>query len=361
MSAQVNPEFLRVAGVTKRYGSVIAADAVDLAIGAGELFALLGPSGCGKSTLLRMVAGFEYPDAGRIFIEGIDLTDAPPEKRPTNMVFQSYAIFPHLNVFDNVAYGLRKARLAQADLDQRVGDALAMMRLEGMGGRRANELSGGQRQRVALARALVRRPKVLLLDEPLGALDKRLREAMQIELRQLQKQVGITFLFVTHDQEEALSMADRVAVMSAGRVLQVARPRVLYEAPGSREVADFIGTMNFFDGEVVGVDGEGTIVDAGALGRMRVSNSPSFAKVGAKVLLALRPEKIALSDDSGLKGTLVAVTYLGERTNLRVAVEGLPGPIAVTVQNDSTAHHFAQTGVQMSLSWNPADFVVLER
>ena len=249
MSAQ--SPFLQVEAVTKRFGSICALDGVDLAIGSGEFFALLGPSGCGKTTLLRTIGGFEVPDAGRVLIEGTDVTDAPPERRPTNMVFQSYAIFPHLNVFANVAYGLRKSGLDPAALRKRVLDALVLTRLEGLETRKSNELSGGQRQRVALARALVRRPKVLLLDEPLGALDKRLREAMQLELRQLQRQVGITFLFVTHDQDEALSMADRISVMSNGRVLQIATPRALYESPKSREVADFVGTMNFFEAEIV--------------------------------------------------------------------------------------------------------------
>ncbi len=238
-------------------------DAVELAIKHGEFFSLLGPSGCGKTTLLRMIAGFDYPSEGEIYIDGAPMSAVPPNKRPSNMVFQSYAIFPHLNVFDNIAYGLRKERLARAELSRRVNEALAMIKLEGFGKRRGDQLSGGQRQRVALARALILKPKVLLLDEPLGALDKRLREAMQIELRQLQKNVGITFVFVTHDQEEALSLSDRVAVMSGGKVLQIAPPRTLYEAPNCREVADFIGTMNFFDGTVTSYD-DGLSIECGA-------------------------------------------------------------------------------------------------
>src|SRR5476649_2064693 len=242
--------FLSLSKVSKRFGDLAAVDGVDLEVPRGAFFALLGPSGCGKTTLLRMIAGFAQPDDGIIAIDGVSMNGVPANLRPTNMVFQSYAIFPHLNVFDNIAYGLRKERLAGAELTRRVEGALAMIKLEGYGVRRAEELSGGQRQRVALARALVRRPKVLLLDEPLGALDKRLREAMQIELRALQKSVGITFVFVTHDQEEALSMSDRIAVMSAGQVLQIASPRMLYEAPNCREVEDFIGQMNFFNGAV---------------------------------------------------------------------------------------------------------------
>ena len=223
----------------------------------GEFFALLGPSGCGKTTLLRMIAGFEAPDSGTISIDGEIMNAVPPHLRPTNMVFQSYAIFPHLNVFDNIAYGLRKLKLPKDAMRAKVEAMLATVRLEGLGGRAADQLSGGQRQRVALARALVREPKVLLLDEPLGALDKRLREAMQIELRAMQKSVGITFVLVTHDQEEALSLSDRVAVMSGGRILQVASPRELYEAPNCREVADFIGEINFFDGVVTSRDRAG--------------------------------------------------------------------------------------------------------
>ncbi len=359
--------FLRIQGVTKRFGPVAAVENADLGIGRGEFFSLLGPSGCGKTTLLRMIAGFEFPDEGEITIEGARVTDDAPNLRPTNMVFQSYAIFPHLNVFDNIAYGLRRERLPKAELQARVDDALAMIKLEGFGGRRADQLSGGQRQRVALARALVRRPKVLLLDEPLGALDKRLREAMQIELRQLQKSVGITFVFVTHDQEEALSMSDRIAVMSAGRVLQVAAPRALYEAPTCREVADFIGTMNFFDATTSWVEGAAIVADAGPSGRLKVANAPEFARrMGARVLLAIRPEKMAIEltgaatapSDNRLPGTLVAAAYLGERSHYQVRVDGSNEPIAVAAQNEGPeppAHH---PGASVTLTW-PADAMIV--
>jgi spermidine/putrescine transport system ATP-binding protein/putrescine transport system ATP-binding protein len=362
-------DFLQLQRLTKRFGTVLAMDNVDIAIGAGEFFALLGPSGCGKTTLLRMVAGFEFPDAGSIFIDSADVTALPPEKRPTNMVFQSYAIFPHLNVFDNVAYGLRKARLGKPELVRRVDEALAMMRLEGMAARKSHELSGGQRQRVALARALVRRPKVLLLDEPLGALDRRLREAMQLELRALQKQVGITFLFVTHDQEEALSMADRVAVMSGGKVLQVATPRALYERPDAREVADFIGTMNFFDAIVEAREVDTAMVDAGVLGHVRIANAPSSATPGTTVTLAMRPEKIALASagqtnaptvSGSLTGTIASTTYLGERTHVSVAVEGVASPLAVTIPNDGRAAHTLAQGSVLRLSWPPDAIILLQ-
>jgi spermidine/putrescine transport system ATP-binding protein/putrescine transport system ATP-binding protein len=307
-----------------------------------------------------MVGGFETPDSGNVFIDGVEVTELPPDKRPTNMVFQSYAIFPHLDVFNNVAYGLRKARLPAAELSKRVDDALSMMRLAGMGGRKANELSGGQRQRVALARALVRRPKVLLLDEPLGALDKRLREAMQTELRQLQKDVGITFLFVTHDQEEALSMADRVAVMSAGRVLQVANPRELYEQPNCREVADFIGTMNFFDGVVVGTEHGSMTIDADTLGRIAVQR-PANASIGGKVLIALRPEKLTISENGPLRGTISSITYLGERSHGQVTVDGLTRPIHISVINGTETSRALRSGDPVRLSWDANAVILLDR
>ena len=238
-------------GVSKRFGQVTAVDNTSFDIQRGEVFSLLGPSGCGKTTLLRMVAGFEVPSAGEIMIDGQPMSATPPNHRPVNMVFQNYAIFPHLNVRNNIAFGMRKAGLTRAELDKRIDEALELIKLPGYGSRGADELSGGQRQRVALARALIKQPKVLLLDEPLGALDKKLREQMQIELRQLQQQIGITFLFVTHDQEEALTLSDRIAVMSEGAVMEIASPGQLYESPGSPFVADFIGSMNFFEGEIL--------------------------------------------------------------------------------------------------------------
>jgi spermidine/putrescine ABC transporter ATP-binding subunit len=353
----MSDDFIRVDRVTKRFGSVAAVDCAEIAIRRGEFFSLLGPSGCGKTTLLRMIAGFDYPTEGEIYIDGAPMSDVPPNKRPSNMVFQSYAIFPHLNVFDNIAYGLRKDRLPRAELTCRVDEALAMIKLEGFGKRRGDQLSGGQRQRVALARALIRRPKVLLLDEPLGALDKRLREAMQFELRQLQKNVGITFVFVTHDQEEALSMSDRIAVMSAGQVLQIAEPRTLYESPNCREVADFIGTMNFFDGVVSGLEGDSAVIDAGPLGKVHTAKAPEFARhAGAKVLIAIRPEKIALSSNPpGIKGKIAAAAYLGERSHINVMVEGLKEPVSVAAQNAAQAG-----GETVYLSWPPEAIVLLQ-
>ncbi len=351
---QAGDAFIHIDHVTKRFGSVVAVDDTELAIRRGEFFSLLGPSGCGKTTLLRMIAGFEFPSEGEIYIEGARITDAPPHMRPSNMVFQSYAIFPHLDVFDNIAYGLRKARLPRAELTRRVDEALAMIKLDGFGERRADELSGGQRQRVALARALVCRPKVLLLDEPLGALDKRLRESMQIELRQLQKSVGITFVFVTHDQEEALSMSDRVAVMSGGKVLQVASPRELYEAPNCREVADFIGTINFFRARVTQRMDDRLLAEAERLGTVSVA-APGAA--GDAVLLAIRPEKIVFAD-TGVAGTILTCAYLGERSHYNVAVEGHAEPISVSAQNAGASIGKAP-GDKVHLAWSPDAVIAL--
>jgi spermidine/putrescine ABC transporter ATP-binding subunit len=330
--------FVDIQNVSKRYGETRAVDDVTLGIAQGEFFSLLGPSGCGKTTLLRMIGGFALADSGAIFLDGEDITNVPPNKRPTNMVFQSYAIFPHLNVHDNIAYGLRTEALGGAERDARVQDALSMIRLEGYGSRRADELSGGERQRVALARALVKRPKLLLLDEPLGALDKRLREAMQIELRQIQREVGITFIFVTHDQEEALSMSDRIAVMEKGRVLQAADPKTLYERPATREIADFIGTMNFFKGRIVAIAAGLATVETQALKRLSV-RLPADAKfdAGAPVLVAIRPENLTLSrerrSDASVPGRLLATAYLGDRSQFQVKIEGASDPVIVSMQN----------------------------
>jgi len=297
----------------------------------GEFFALLGPSGCGKTTLLRMIAGFETQDSGTIAIDGEVMNTVPPHRRPTNMVFQSYAIFPHLNVFDNIAYGLRKLKLPKEALRAKVQAMLATVRLEGLGERAANQLSGGQRQRVALARALVREPKLLLLDEPLGALDKRLREAMQVELRAIQRQVGVTFLLVTHDQEEALSLSDRVAVMEHGRILQIATPHDLYERPNCRAVADFIGEMNFFHATVRQISNAEVTVNAGILGIVtfpRPNLAPGI-RPDEHILLAIRPEHVRFADN-GLAGEIADATFLGERSHFHVKLAGRSEPVAVS-------------------------------
>jgi len=326
--------FLAISHVNKSFGGPPVVNDVSLEVPRGEFFALLGPSGCGKTTLLRMIAGFETPDSGTIAIDGEVMNTVPPNLRPTNMVFQSYAIFPHLNVFDNIAYGLRKWKLPRGALRAKVEAMLATVRLEGLGGRAADQLSGGQRQRAALARALVREPKILLLDEPLGALDKRLREAMQLELRAIQRKVGITFVLVTHDQEEALSLSDRVAVMEGGKILQVATPRTLYERPASRAVADFIGEINFFHATVREI-GETAAVNAGVLGILTLpaANLAPGIKVGDHILLAIRPEHIGFArpgESSGVVGEIATSTFLGERSHFHIRIPGRSEPVAVS-------------------------------
>src|SRR5881398_3154052 len=255
--------------VTKRFGSATAVDRLSLDIRAGEFFALLGPSGCGKTTLLRMLAGFETPDEGRILLDGNDLAQALPHQRPINMMFQNYALFPHLAVRDNIAFGLKRAGMARSEINTRVAEMVALVKLEGLEQRKPDQLSGGQKQRVALARSLARRPQVLLLDEPLAALDKKLRESTQLDLMELQRRLGMTFVIVTHDQEEAMTVADRIGVMDAGRLEQVATPRQLYEAPASRWIAEFVGDVNVIEGRVVDVAETGTAIESAAVGRVR--------------------------------------------------------------------------------------------
>ena len=307
--------------VTKRFGSFVAVDDVSLEIERGEFFSLLGPSGCGKTTLLRMLAGLEVPSEGRILIDGVDMAGVPPNRRPVNMVFQSYAVFPHMSVAENVAYGLKIDRVAKAERDVRVAEALALVKLGEFAQRRPEQLSGGQRQRVALARALVKRPKVLLLDEPLSALDAKLRDAMRGELAAIQREVGVTFVMVTHDQEEALAMASRCALMDRGRLRQVARPSDLYEHPANRFVADFIGTINLFAGEWT----DPTTVTAAALAMPIRVSQPARVAAGMPVWIGIRPEKITMTADNAphpaalpevnaTPGTIVTSAYLGAVT-----------------------------------------------
>jgi spermidine/putrescine transport system ATP-binding protein len=285
---------IRVEEVTKRYGKVTAVDRVTLEIPRGEFFALLGPSGCGKTTLLRMLAGFEMPSEGKIFIDGVDMSTIPPNKRPVNMVFQSYAVFPHMSVFDNVAYGLKFDNVAKADQYVRVMAALADVKLDHLAERKPDQMSGGQRQRVALARALVKKPKVLLLDEPLSALDAKLREAMRFELAELQDKVGITFVMVTHDQDEALAMAGRCAVMDRGKLMQTATPSNLYEFPANKFVADFIGSVNMFEGTLEVDEPDHAIVQSEELGGRIFFDHGVTGAGGEKMWVGIRPEKIEL-------------------------------------------------------------------
>lgn len=359
--------FIDIRNVTKRFGPVVAVDAVSIEVPRGEFFSLLGPSGCGKTTLLRMLAGFESPSEGEIYIDDSPMSPVPPHLRPTNMVFQNYAIFPHLNVWQNIAYGLRKDRLSKDEMRKRVDELLEMIKLPGYGDRRSDQLSGGQRQRVALARALIKRPKVLLLDEPLGALDKKLREEMQIELRQLQQTVGITFIFVTHDQEEALTMSDRIAVMFNGKVMQVADPHTLYELPTSAFVANFIGSMNFLRGQVRAREGKELIIDTDGFGSVTASGERAdFASEGDRVLVAVRPEKLNLSaapkNGSQIEGAIATSAYLGDRSHYYVRVPGCERPIAVAAQNfDRQVEGYLSEGVPVWLSWSMESLVVLPR
>ena len=322
---------VQVEQVTKRFPGpggrldreVVAVDDVTLQIREGEFFSLLGPSGCGKTTTLRMIAGFEHPTAGEIYIRGRPMGLTPPYQRATNMVFQNYALFPHMTIARNVAFGLEMKKVPRDEIDRRVAEALEMVRLAGYGPRRPNQLSGGQQQRIALARALVNRPEVLLLDEPLGALDLKLRKDMQIELKTLQREVGITFVYVTHDQEEALTMSDRIAVMHRGRVLQVGNPTEIYERPNCRFVADFIGDTNFLAGTVESQDGDlATILVDGGLRVVAQSEAPLAP--GTQATVAVRPEKIRLlprspaGDHNAFPVQVEQVVYVGTDTRFRV-------------------------------------------
>mgnify|MGYP000034404010 FL=1 len=358
-------KFINIEGVSKTFGSIVAVDNVNIEISTGEFFSLLGPSGCGKTTLLRMLAGFESPSSGEIYIDGKAMSEIPPHQRPTNMVFQNYAIFPHLDVASNIAYGLRKDKLGKVEQKRMVEEALEMVKLPGYGKRRSNELSGGQLQRVALARALIKRPKVLLLDEPLGALDKKLREEMQLELRVLQESVGITFIFVTHDQEEALTLSDRVAVMARGNVLQMDSPQQLYNHPVNVEVADFIGRMNFFDARVKSLQGDVAHLDTNALGRLKLFIEGKQLQQGDQLILALRPEQVHLTherteDANTVKGKLSTSAYFGDRSHYYVSVEGIDKPIEVSGQDSKlSSDHNCERGSEVWLSWNENSLVVL--
>lgn len=361
---------LRIEGVAKTFGTFRAVDGVSLDIKAGEFFALLGPSGCGKTTLLRMLAGFEAPDEGRILLGGKDIAQALPHQRPINMMFQNYALFPHLTVRDNIAFGLRRAGMARVDIATRVAEMVALVKLDGLEKRKPDQLSGGQRQRVALARALARRPQLLLLDEPLAALDKKLRENTQGELMELQRRLGMTFIIVTHDQEEAMMMADRIGVMNAGRLAQVAGPRELYEAPRSRWIAEFVGDINLFDAEATLRDGHRLVVgtrDAGTL----VVAEPRQPVGESRFSVAIRPEKIKLSrrgpaSEAGhetainrLDGVIADVCYLGGTTTYKVKLD-TGGVVQASVANSARLDVDAYSLNQQIVAWfTPDDCVVL--
>ena len=351
---------VELSGITKRFGEFVAVDDLNLDIYEGEFFSLLGPSGCGKTTTLRMIAGFEEPTEGTISVSGETVQGVPSYRRPVNTVFQSYAIFPHLNVFDNVAFGLRRSGVKGDELRQRVGEACSMVQLEGFEKRKPTMLSGGQQQRVALARALVNRPKVLLLDEPLGALDLKLRKELQLELRNLQHEVGITFVYVTHDQEEALTMSDRIAVMDGGKVQQVADPATLYETPKNRFVAGFIGQTNVFSGAVESISAEkvtlrvadGTTVEA-------TVQEDAEIEAGEEAHAAVRPEKVRFGSagDNVCGARILQVVYLGVSTQYITELSG--GAKLVLYQQNAHAAAGYKVGEEVSVSWDAANCLVI--
>jgi spermidine/putrescine transport system ATP-binding protein/putrescine transport system ATP-binding protein len=351
--------------VTKTFpGGVKAVDDVSFDIAQNEFFALLGPSGCGKTTLLRMISGLETPTAGQIVIGGEDMALTPPNKRPTNMVFQSYAVFPHMTVVDNVAYGLKVTGVPAEETKRRVGEALEMVKLTHLAARKPDQMAGGQRQRVALARALVKRPKVLLLDEPLSALDAKLRDEMRLELTRLQENVGITFIIVTHDQDEALSMASRIAVMDKGAVQQIATPSELYEQPSSRFVADFIGKVNLINAQVVSSTPKVLVCDARGLGKVELPHSGKTA--GGAIAIAVRPEKLKISEDQPksakaikAEGKVRDVAYYGDTSHVVVRCND-ELELSVNVQNDSRAGGSGvERGQKVWIHWAPEDTLVL--
>jgi spermidine/putrescine transport system ATP-binding protein/putrescine transport system ATP-binding protein len=344
---------LEIDRVTKRFGPAVAVDAVSLDIRENEFFALLGPSGCGKTTLLRLLAGFETPNEGRILLDGVDIAPVPPNRRPLNLMFQSYALFPHMTVRANVAYGLEMERLPRGEIEERVAAILATTHLTELAGRKPDQLSGGQRQRVALARALVKRPRVLLLDEPLAALDKKLRGAMQLELKRLQHEVGITFVVVTHDQEEALVMADRMAVLRNGKLLQCDTPHEIYERPADRFVADFIGVMNFVRGEL---SANGVAL---AYGPSVTGPIPSGATPGVPATAAVRPERIRLFPEPTIAnrftGQVEAVVYHGLDLQLSVETGLSERPLLVRLTAEDAERRRVAPGDTVEIGWEPRD------
>jgi putrescine transport system ATP-binding protein len=371
-TAAVDVPLLRIEAVVKKFGGLRAVDRLSLDIWPGEFFALLGPSGCGKTTLLRMLAGFETPDEGRILLDGNDIAQVLPHQGPVNMMFQNYALFPHLSVRDNIAFGLKRAQMPRPEIDARVAEMMALVKLEGLEKRRPDQLSGGQKQRVALARSLARRPRLLLLDEPLAALDKKLRESTQAELLALQRRLGMTFIIVTHDQEEAMTVADRIGVMDQGRLEQVASPRALYETPNSRWIAEFVGDVNIFEGQVGAGEAGRLAVTTRDAGTIMVAE-PRQPLTKTTVSVAIRPEKIKLSKRgpvsdavsahaiNRLEGVVTEVSYLGGFTTYKVKLETgavLRSSMANTARLDVDAY---SASYRVTAWFTPDDCVVLEQ
>ena len=350
---------IELRNVAKSYGKVKAVDNVSLDLREGEFFALLGPSGCGKTTLLRMMAGFVSPTSGQMLLDGQDLINVSPRKRPLNMMFQSFALFPHMTVEGNIRYGLENARLHKGEIERRATDIMATTQLTDLASRKPAQLSGGQRQRVALARALVMRPRVLLLDEPLGALDKKLRETMQLELKRLQTELGITFVVVTHDQEEALVMADRIALLRDGQVEQIGPASELYENPSTRFVADFIGKSNFFEGTATGAQFQ--VNGIGAL------QCPPSSTVSGEAIYSVRPERIKVSVkaprglDNSFAGTVKEIAYHGQDQHLHVVLDHWTRPVLARLTADDESSRHIRRGSRVWLGWNSDDARVLGR
>jgi putrescine transport system ATP-binding protein len=359
---------IRFEHVAKRFGTVTAIDDLSLAIYEREFFALLGPSGCGKTTLMRLLAGFETPTAGRVLLAGQDLAGVPPYERPVNMMFQSYALFPHMTVFDNVAFGLRQEGMPKDDIVARVGEMLQLVHLTGLERRKPDQLSGGQRQRVALARSLAKRPKVLLLDEPLAALDRKLREQTQFELMELQIKLGTTFMIVTHDQEEAMAVADRIAVMDRGRIVQMGTPTEVYEQPATRYVADFIGDVNLIEAKVTGRDEKGVLLQSPMVAAPLRAVTEADVAAGAAVTIALRPEKMKITmrkpadaTENTVRGVVSGIAYLGDFSIYRVTLEN--GVVFKAARPNVTRVSDQPIGWddRVFLSWAPEAGVVLTR
>ena len=366
LDADAEP-FIKLRSVSKKFGEFTAVDNIDLDIYKGELFSLLGGSGCGKTTLLRMLAGFEPPSSGTIYIDGVDMTDVPPYARPINMMFQSYALFPHMTVEQNVAYGLKRDKIPKHEIKRRVDEILSMVELSDFIKRKPHQLSGGQRQRVALARALVKRPKVLLLDEPLGALDKRLREQTQFELINIQDQLGVTFVVVTHDQEEAMTLSTRMAMMDAGKFQQIGTPSEVYEYPESRLVANFIGSANMFEGRVSQSVTDHAVIHSKELAADFYTDHTMSIIEGTKVWVAVRPENINLSKtaldvaQNQLKGVVVDIGYHGKTSTYRIRISN-DQIIEVSVPSQKRPkgdRHSIDWDEEIYLNWDPSSAVVL--